>query len=376
MPHFKTNDPQPRVSIRANRDRLLLAWKYEGKKYTLYLGLKDTKVNRLNSRDTILQIEADIEANCLDTSLTKYKPHKGTGKPISDLTCSELYQDWLNHKSIYTDQRNIEWLKCTLTDLNKHLKVKVASRLTRRDTELFFTQLKSTGLKPETIKRKLENLKACWQWAIENNLLTDNPWVGLSKLIKVPSKAMPRPFTKDEMNRILEWLERHPRYCLLTPFVRFLFATGVRTGEAIGLRYSDLSEDYSCITISEQLTRGVRKTTKTGKVRTIYLTPILKDLLIALKHLYKPSDPDTLIFQWNNKPIDLNRFRRCVWEPLLNDLDIPYRTVYNTRHTFISHALEQGMNPVVIAQITGHDVNVLFNHYAGSLHNKPMLPDI
>ncbi|MBE9016106.1 site-specific integrase, partial [Chroococcidiopsidales cyanobacterium LEGE 13417] len=57
-------------------------------------------------------------------------------------------------------------------------------------------------------------------------------------------------------------------------------------------------------------------------------------------------------------------------------LEIDYRKPYTTRHTLVSHALDLGMNPVVVAQLTGHDVQVLFKNYAGNVNSRPQLPEL
>lgn len=365
---------KPIVGMTTDKGRLRLQWKHEGKQYYLYLLLDDTKVNRVKAKDIQLLIEADIETGCLDTTLAKYRPHKATGKQLSDLTCSELFDDWLKYKTAYCDKRTIEYYKGVKRRLIQYFANKRSRDITKKDTLGFFAWLKTRDICGETFQRRLESLTACWNWAIENGYLTDNPWIGLSKLVKVPSKPKPKPFTLDEINRIVDGFNNHLRYSQLTPFIKFLFGTGCRTGEAIGLRWKNLSNDCSTCTISEQLTRGKRKSTKTGKVRSFTLSPSTQQML--LEHRPSTYKPDDLVFKWNGKPInDINLVRR-VWKPLLEQQGIPYRYLYNTRHTFISHCLEKGMNPVVIAQITGHDVNVLFNHYAGSLHSQPSVPDI
>ncbi len=57
-------------------------------------------------------------------------------------------------------------------------------------------------------------------------------------------------------------------------------------------------------------------------------------------------------------------------------LELDYRKPYNTRHTFISHALDKGMNPVEVAQLTGHDVQTLYENYAGVVNSRPRLPEL
>ena len=41
----------------------------------------------------------------------------------------------------------------------------------------------------------------------------------------------------------------------------------------------------------------------------------------------------------------------------------------------MSHALEAGIMPVAVAALTGHSVQVLYEHYAASI-KAPQLPDI
>lgn len=61
---------------------------------------------------------------------------------------------------------------------------------------------------------------------------------------------------------------------------------------------------------------------------------------------------------------------------VLTRLGIDYRKPYNTRHTSISHALDLGMNPVTVAQLTGHDVETLYKNYAGNVNSRPVLPEL
>jgi len=122
------------------------------------------------------------------------------------------------------------------------------------------------------------------------------------------------------------------------------------------------------------LSRGRRKETKTGRDRTINLTPYLKHLLLERR----PTDfkSDDLIFKApNGGAIDDHNFRNRAWKPILETQGIPYRKPYTTRHTLVSHAIEKGMNPVNVAEMTGHNVQTLYQHYAGVI-NKTKLPDI
>ena len=93
----------------------------------------------------------------------------------------------------------------------------------------------------------------------------------------------------------------------------------------------------------------------------------------------RPTDyyPDRLVFSSpQGNAIDDCNFRNRAWKTVLTRLEIDYRKPYTTRHTLVSHALDLGMNPVAVAQLTGHDVQVLFKNYAGNVNSRPRLPEL
>ncbi|NJK64393.1 MAG: tyrosine-type recombinase/integrase [Synechococcaceae cyanobacterium SM2_3_1] len=121
-------------------------------------------------------------------------------------------------------------------------------------------------------------------------------------------------------------------------FVEFLFGTGCRMSEAIGLLWKHISDDCSSVWIGETLTRGQRKATKTNQARTITLTSQLQTLLKERKN--KGGEPNDLVFTAaRGGPIDDHNFRNRAWVKILMQLEIDYRKPYTTRHTLISHVL-------------------------------------
>jgi integrase len=57
-------------------------------------------------------------------------------------------------------------------------------------------------------------------------------------------------------------------------------------------------------------------------------------------------------------------FRRTVWKPVLAGLKIEYRKPYQTRHTFITLALEHGLDAKDVARLVGNSAEVIYRHYA------------
>jgi integrase len=128
---------------------------------------------------------------------------------------------------------------------------------------------------------------------------------------------MPKPFTSEEIKAIIQGFKTDKYYSHYVEFVEFLFGTGCRTGEAIGLCWKHLSGDCSTVWIGESLSRGVRKSTKTNRARTIALTPKLQDILISLKP--ENIDPELPVFTSSKgNYIDDHNFRNRAWKSVLS----------------------------------------------------------
>jgi integrase len=359
------------MNVQKNNGWLRIRFSHQRKKYCFALGLKDSPANRAKADLIKLQILEDIENSCFDHSLARYKPHPFLKKPLVELTCGELFSDWIKYKSAFCDSRTIEWYAATAKNLEFFGNV-AASSITPLQIAGFVNWLRSQPAKSETQRRKLESIKACWDWGIANRYfqLAENPWKEAVKLIKPSQPELPNPFTQKEVEAILEGFQADCPELYL--FVRFLFSTGCRTGEARALRWSDLSEDCTRCQIATQLSRKAkRKPTKNRKIRQLWLPDTLVAELRELKNVANGES----VFTWEGKEVSGDVFYKR-WGRVLSNYSIKYRKPYNTRHTFISHALEQGVSPSAIAQQTGHSLKVLFEHYAGYINSSPRLPDI
>ena len=77
--------PKGSVNIQVFKDRLRLAWSWQGKRFWFYIGLPDTIANRKAASLKASQIELYMASGNFDPSLTKYKPQKQESISVSDL---------------------------------------------------------------------------------------------------------------------------------------------------------------------------------------------------------------------------------------------------------------------------------------------------
>jgi integrase len=192
-------------------------------------------------------------------------------------------------------------------------------------------------------------------------------------------KPLPKPFSKEEVAQVLAWFRAHNFDYY--KYVYFLFSTGCRTSEAIGLRWKHVDLENKVIVFYETLARNnnnssnrVVKTTKKNILRKFPMNQSLCEFFASLN----VGEKEELVFTFNGHCIDDKNFRNRYWVRCLKECDIEYRKPYNTRHTFITHFLEQTKDVVKCASLTHGSksgVKTIWEHYAGII-NKVEVPEL
>lgn len=167
------------------------------------------------------------------------------------------------------------------------------------------------------------------------------------------------PFSPDEVAAILGQLSGS----FLNQMV-FWFWTGLRTGELIALRWSDIDWNGDHVYVRRSLSRGHMKLPKFDKKRWVKLpAPARKALEEQLKLTGKGegwvfTNPYTKRM-WANDSKICSRFKKAV-----ELAGVTYRKPYNCRHTYASVMLSSGENPLYVAEQMGHaDWSMLIKVY-------------
>ena len=143
----------------------------------------------------------------------------------------------------------------------------------------------------------------------------------------------------------------------------------MRSGEIPGLKLSEIHE--SKLIIKRSVSKGKVSIPKTANC--IREVPLFDVLIPYLRNQIQTAREKKSFFLFSNgtKPlygVDIIRGKKPygVWAKLLSDLDIPYRKIYNTRHTFITAMLKsEKLSVLEIAQIVGHtNSKMIIENYA------------
>ncbi|MDF0553177.1 tyrosine-type recombinase/integrase [Kamptonema sp. UHCC 0994] len=330
---------------------------FGGQQKYLYLNLPDTALNRAAAEQKAMSIAADIAFERFDFTLNKYQTQVQAIDEFP-LTLRELWEKYTAYKSGHL----------AITTINKDFK-RVAAHIASlpsqalRDARKIRRHLINT-LTSGAAKKTLMQIRACCQWATDEELIPRNPFAHIPGIRAPKPKVDINPFTRHERDLIITTFEEHPVWKHHAPFVKFLFWTGCRPSEAIGLQWKHISSDLTEITFSEAVVEGKRKDTKTHTIRKFPCNANLKNLLVEVKPI--GVKPDCLVFLGpKGSAIDGHNFLNRAWKGVLEELAIAYRTVYNTRHSFISLCLDSGIQVAQVARWVGNSPQTIWKHYAG-----------
>jgi integrase len=346
--------------LESDDGRLRIRWQESnGKRRTRAIGMPDTKINRIAGRAIIAKIERDLLIyGTFDRSLKKYLEIEDE-EPIAvgKLTAIEAFEDYMEASKSRVSKSTQSSQRSSHSHLVNFFGDEFFGAIDVARAKAFRSWLEAKGLKGATIKKILDHLSRCWDETIEQEGAEKaNPWIVVRRKIKIDQAAPPEPFSPDEAQRIIDGFREHcPHYA---DYVEFCLLIGCRLSEAIGLRWEYVSRDCKTVWIGETLTRGDRRSAKSGAA-TIALSPALVALFER-----RPRVGDLVFCSVEGCPIDDGNFLDRYWKPMLKRLGIPYRYPRNARHTYVSNNLDQGVSPMSIAAVTRHDVQTLFKNYA------------
>ena len=318
-----------------------------------------------------LMIEDDIRNSSFDHTLLRYRPsHKQT-----EVKASVLDVEYKHLLTIFN-----AWVaSLDLSDATKAGHYEMIRRMISKTNPLMdeTNWLTSASIAASTFNSRLSYLKRCFVWAISEGITTNNPYATVKSRKAIKKRI--KPFTEDEMRRILaEFEQRYPHY---VGFVSFMFLTGARTSETIGLQWQHVDFLTGIVEISTSLPidptgngyQRKRKSTKTNNIRHLPMNINLRLLLEKMK----PGLPDELVFKSaTGLTISAGNFWHD-WKRILSALNIEYRKPYVTRHSLASHGIEQGLPLTQIAYLMGHsDITTTLKNYAHLINRPKNLPDI
>ncbi|MHB1630006.1 MAG: tyrosine-type recombinase/integrase [Bacilli bacterium] len=237
-------------------------------------------------------------------------------------------------------------------------------KLSPLDIQELYAKLIERGLSPNTVRRAHAVLNGSLNQAIRWRMLFHNP-ASLVKLPKIEREEM-HPMNMEEAKRFLDVCV----YDAYGALFEFMLVTGVRPGEAFGLKWSDVELEQKRVRIQRALTEDENgaptlNATKTKRSkRTIYLP---ENVVQTLRHLRveqmehflasgKPFTDDKIVFTSSTgEYLEGRNLVQRHFKPLLKRAGISTKLrLYDLRHTCATLLLRQGTNPKIVSERLGH----------------------
>jgi integrase len=227
------------------------------------------------------------------------------------------------------------------------------------------------ALTDATIARIVAPLRACLESAYGEELVRRNP----ASRARLPHReASEADDDADEPQRVLAEAELVGVLAAAAdehrPLLELLAGTGLRIGEALALKITDLRLDAEApfVRVRRSLTPGGRvKATKNRKRRDVPLSPALVWTLRAHLLAIRPT-PSGWLFPSKSAadtPIRATNARRYILRPAAEGAGLDWSPGFHTfRRTYGSMLLARGENLLTVARLLGDTVAIVERHYA------------
>lgn len=386
----KSKSSKGEISIENNKGRIRLRWRFWGTRFQLVLPYAYSPDNMHHATIKVAEIKLDILKGCFDTSLQKYKPE--VVKPVAPILpqpvipeqtiiylhdLASKFNDWTANIRNTNIDHSIDYLGVRRV-LEKYVNVALEDIAERISKESWCIS---------TYNKRLNFLSSFFSWLLDTGAIPINPLSHVNKRREKNKKKNERrtPLTEKEIFAFLEAIRLNTfchkssptKHSFYFPFLKFIFHTGVRNAEAIGLRVKHIDFNLGHIEISEAFARTTKGThhaariskgTKSGNVRYLPMSDDLRLLLIA--QMDKKAPDDFVFPSPKGLSIDDRMLQRRLFKPVMIKLGIGDKDLYVGRHCFGTRGVQQGMPITDVAYLMGHStIETAMRNYVSV--NKP-----
>lgn len=287
-----------------------------------------------------------------------FEDHSGTNKEYTSVQYRDIYEKRL--KPYFGNMR--------------------IKNITALDVRQWLNSLKRADGKGELSENSkgvfFRTLSSMFGVAVRWEILDDNP----CRRVTTPRSKQSgvKALQLDDFKKLLERLDSYddPRAVLL---VYTFILTGIREGEAAGLRWGDINYKNKSLHIEREVIyipkKGARVTPpkSANSIRDVYISDLLCEKLKAYKTIQDKdiedrgdlyNNEDYIFTQFDGSPIHASSIRKAV-KRVFKYCDIPYVTVHGLRHTYASLLIANGTDPRTAADQLGHSTpSITMNVYA------------
>lgn len=225
--------------------------------------------------------------------------------------------------------------------------------------------LKNKGLADGTVDKNLQLIKAVFNFHLKRGVIYYNPMVAIRLLNnkEQPYKYWSRPDAQKFLEHTAKKYVEASNECIHVIY-KLALNSGMRQGELIGLKWSDVNFDKGLIRVCRVYSKHERRiveTTKGRKVRHIPIDDAVFNDLLRIKANRASGD---LVFHLNGYMIDPDNLYHRHFLKDIEAAGVERIRFHDLRHTFASHYMMNGGNRFELQKFLGHSDAKLTERYA------------
>ena len=227
-----------------------------------------------------------------------------------------------------------------------------------------------------TIKKYIDQLNQAFKYAQNKGYIIQNSMFDIIRPKSNKKKKEIRALEIEEQQMLTDYLlnipiqeEPNKNAFLLQMYM------GLRIGEALALRTSDIDLHKNVINISKTLTTDKDRKIIMGDTTKTYAgqrqIPIPESLLDTVKSqmILAENHKDKLLFVDKNNYYLAPRNANTLLQKITKKLGIENVSSHSLRHTYGTRCIESGMRAVTVQRLMGHtDISITLNTYTSILN--------
>jgi len=205
------------------------------------------------------------------------------------------------------------------------------------DLDSFRDTLLADKYTPKSVSRKLNAVKTFFRWMITENIIVSDP----SSSVAHPKieNSLPKFLSQLEYRALRDVVRSDVR---IAAIVELILQTGLRISEVASLKVENQKGDSVMI-----------EAYATQPQRSIPLNKPAKDILESYMTIRPKADSPYVFISKNGKPLAVRNIRASIAR-YLQRAELPNYSVNDLRTTFMVENLKNGVDIVLLSQVSGH----------------------
>jgi site-specific recombinase XerD len=205
------------------------------------------------------------------------------------------------------------------------------------DLDSFRDTLLNDKYTPKSVSRKLNAVKTFFRWMVTENVITSDP----SSSVAHPKidNVLPKFLSQLEYRALRDVTRSDAR---IAGIVELILQTGLRISEVASLKTANIKGGEMLI-----------EAYATQPQRTIPLNKPGKDVIDAYVRIRPKADSPYVFISKNGKPLAVRNIRASIAR-YMQRAELPNYSVNDLRTTFIVENLKNGVDIVLLSQVSGH----------------------